>query len=138
MAVVLPVFFTFMFALIEFSHAYFVINVLNAATKKAARIGIGDDVTTAQVEAKVRSLLSSAIKTDHVTVVVKNAGTFDSSNVNPKTINYSSLPAIELSDADPRQLFIVRASVPYEDVALIKPFWIKNVTLSGQSVMRHE
>lgn len=138
MAVVLPVFFLFMFALVEFSHAYFVINVLNGACKKAARMGIGDDVTTTQVEAKVREILTKAMKVNNVTVVVKNAGTFDSSSTNPANINYNSLPSIELSDAEPRQLFIVRASVPYEDVSLIPPLWIKNITLSGQSVMRHE
>ena len=40
MAVVLPVFFLFIFALMEFSHAYMVVSMLNAACKRAARYGV--------------------------------------------------------------------------------------------------
>lgn len=138
MAVVLPVFFLFLFALMEFSHAYMIISMLNAATKRAARYGVADGVSTANVEAKVKAILGSAMKTTNVTVQVKNAGMFDASTVNASTINYSTLPSIELNGSKARQLFIVRAQVKYEDVALIPPFWIKGATLSGQSVMRHE
>ncbi len=138
MAFVLPVFLIFLFALVEFSHAYLVINILNAATKRAARQGVAEGVSTATVEQRVRDILGSAIHTTNVTVQVKDAGNFDGSNLDPKNVNYSALPAIELSNASERQLFIVRASVRYDDVALMPPFWVKNLVLSGQSVMRHE
>lgn len=136
-AVALPVFFTFMFALFEFGHAYMIQNTLNAAAKRAARYGIADDVTTAQVKKKVEDILRPAMNISRATIYIKNAGTFDTATT-PTNINYSALPAIELKDAEPRQLFLVRVEVPYRDVAIIPPFWIKNVTLKGQSVIRHE
>ena len=138
MAVVLPVFFLFTFALMEFSHAYMVVSMMDAATKRAARYGIAEGVSTTQVESKVKAILGKAMKTTNVTVQVKDAGVFDGTSVNPGSINYGSLPAIDLSKTESRHLFIVRAQVAYKDVALIPPFWIKNATLSGQSVMRHE
>ena len=138
MAVIMPVFGLFLAGLLEFGHAYMVINALNGAAKKAARYGAVDDVTTTNVVDRVKEILGAAVNVNKVSIQVKNAGVFDSSNVNPKTINYAALPAIELSTAEPRQLFIVRVSVPYKDVAILPPFWIKNATLSGQSVMRHE
>jgi Flp pilus assembly protein TadG len=138
MAVVLPVFFLFLFALMEFSHAYMVVSMLNAATKRAARYGVADGVSTTSVEQKVKDILAPSMTTADVTVQVKNAGVFDEAGVNPSSIDYGSLQAIDLTTAASRQLFVVRAEVRYEDVALIPPFWIKNATLSAQSVMRHE
>lgn len=138
LAVILPVFFLFMFTLIEFSHSYLISNALGAATRKAARYGSCDGITTAATEQKAVELITKAMKVNKATVVVKDASVFDSSSVDPSTINYSTLPAIELKDASPRKLFIVRAEVNYADVALLPPFWLKTLKLSGQSVMRHE
>ena len=115
-----------------------VINSINAAATKAARLGIAEGITTADVQARLDEILSASIDTTNVVVYVRDASTFDSAGVDPVSINYASLPSIELSDAEPRQLFVVRAEVPYEDVAIMPPFWITNITLSGQSVMRHE
>jgi len=137
-AVTLPVFFLFVFGLLEFGHAFMVINSINAAATKAARLGISEGITTADVEARLDELLGASIDMTHATVYVKDASVFDSGGVDPTSINYATLPAIEVGDAEPRQLFVVRAEVPYEDVAIMPPFWVTNITLSGQSVMRHE
>lgn len=137
-AVTLPVFFLFVWGLIEFGHAFMVINSINAAATKAARLGIAEGVTTAQVEARLDELLSASVDTTNATVYVKDASMFDAPGVDPTGINYSTLPSIELDQAEPRQLFVVRAEVPYNDVAIMPPFWITDVTLTGQSVMRHE
>lgn len=137
-AVCLPVFFMFLFGLFEFGYAHMVINTLNNACRKAARFGVAEQVTTAQVVARVNELLNASIDASHATVYVKDASVFDGSSVNAGSINYSGLPAIELSSAEPRQLFVVRVEVPYDDVAILPPFWITNATLKGQSVMRHE
>ena len=51
MAMVLPVFLTFLFGLYEFGHAYMVINTLKAAANKAARSG----VETSELQALVKS-----------------------------------------------------------------------------------
>ena len=138
MAFVLPVFFLFLFALFEFSHAYMTINLLNAACKRAARLGVTEGVTTTQVEARVREILSTAFDSSVITVQVKDASVFDSGNVNAGGINYGALPGIELATTGTRQLFVVRAEVPYDRVAIVPPFYAQGLVLSGQSVMRHE
>lgn len=138
MGVVLPVFFIFLFGLFEFGHAYMVVNILNAAAKRAAREGVADGVTTSDVQNRVLEILSSAIDTSDVTVQIKDASTFDSGSVDAGTVDYDSLPAIELNTAEPRQLFVVRIQVPYDSVAVFPPKWVEDITLTGQSVMRHE
>lgn len=137
-AVVVPVFAIFLAGIVEFGHLYMVMNSLNAAAKKAARVGVADGISTSDVEAEVLRILSAAIDTSHATVQIANAGVFDTQGMDPSSINYDDLPTIELSEAEPRQLFIVRVSVPYDDVAVMTPFWAKGLTLTGQSVMRHE
>jgi len=137
-AIILPVFFLFLFALFEVGHAYMVVNVLNAAATKAAREGIAEGVTTATVSARVLSTLSTAFDTSTVTVYVKDAGVFDTPGIDPTTIDYANLPSIQLINADPRQLFVVRVEVPYDTIAIFSPKWITGLTLKGQAVMRHE
>lgn len=137
-AVVMPVFLIFVWAIIEFGHAFMVVNLLNAAAKRASREGVVDDVTTAQVIARVNEIVGSAISTDSLTVLVKNGNAFDDPDVDPTGINYSALPNIELADAEPRQLFIVYVEVPYSQVAIMPPKWVTGVTLRGQSAQRHE
>lgn len=138
MAVVLPVFFLFLFSLFEFAHVFMVQNMLKAATNAAAREGIVEGASTSQVEQRVTEILTAAFNTGDVTVMVKNAGVFDDGSTDPTTIEYANLPNIDLTQAESRQLFIVRAEVDYEKVALFPPMWVESLRLSGQSVMRHE
>ncbi len=138
MAVVTPVFFLFLFTLFEFAHVQMVSNMLRSAAKQAARLGVANAVTTAQVEERAREILSSAFPVDAVTISVKDAGVFDSPQVDPENVDYDSLPPIELSEAEPRQLFVIHITVPYDAVSVMPPMFVKGVTLRGQSVMRHE
>lgn len=137
-ALVISAFGVFLGGILEFGHAYLVINTLNSAAKRAARYGTCDQVTTQQVREMATNILSKSIKSNRATILVKDGSVFDSGNVNANSIDYASLPNIELSTADSRDLYIVRITVPYNDVALLPPFWAKNLTLKGQAVMRHE
>ena len=137
-AFVFPVFLTFLFAMWEFTHAYMVLNVLNSAANKAARYGVSKDVTTADVSNKVLQMVDSAFQSTNATVLVKDASVFDVEPVNPNDIDYGALPDIELVNAEPQQLFVVQVSVPYDDVAIMTPFFAKSLQLHGQAVMRHE
>ena len=83
-------------------------------------------------------VVGSAIPAAAATILVKNADAFDVTGVNASTINYSALPNIELSTAERRQLFIVRISVPYSDVAILGPRWLGGLIVYGQCVMRKE
>lgn len=141
-AIVLPVFFLFLFGLWEFSHFYFVGNMLDAAARRAARNGTLDGTSTAQVENEVKTTLAHAFDSSKVTVRIKDASAFESSTVDASNIDYSDLPDIELNDAEPRQLFIIRVEVDYADVGIISNSlfggWLTGKKLTGQAVMRHE
>jgi len=136
-AVVAPVFAIFLAAIMEFGHAFLVVGTLNAAAKQAARHGAVDGITTADVVAKANGILGAALETSDATVLVKDASIFDAESL-PETIEYDELPNIEVSTAGRRQLYVVRIEVDYNDVAIMPPFWAKDVHLVGQSVMRHE
>lgn len=134
----LPIFGILLAGLMEFSHYYMVVHTLNAAARSGANYGSYAGVTNDQVIAKVNTVVQGAFASSKASVIVKDASTFDSSGVNPSTLNYSSLPSITLSQADTSDLFLVQVSVPYNDVALLPPWWIKNATVIGRAVMRHE
>ena len=114
------------------------IHTLNSAARRAARLGVSETATTASVTALANQIVSSAIPNTSTTILVKNGDAFDVTGVNASTINYSTLPNIELSTAARRQLFIVRVSVPYSSVAILGPKWLSELTVYGQCVMRKE
>ncbi|HRA88160.1 MAG TPA: pilus assembly protein [Planctomycetaceae bacterium] len=137
-AVVLPIFFLILFGFIEFGHVFMTIHALNSAARKAARLGVSETATTADVRTLANQIVNSSIPAARATILVKNGSTFDSAGVDAASINYASLPDIELLTAERRQLFIVRVSVPYSDVAILGPKWLGGLTVYGQSVMRRE
>lgn len=136
-AVVAPVFAVFLAAIMEFGHAFLVVGTLNAAAKQAARHGAVEGISTADVVAKANGILGAALDATDATVVVKDASVFDEETL-PEVIDYNLLPNIELNTAERRQLYVVRIEVDYNDVAIMPPFWAKDLRLMGQSVMRHE
>ena len=138
-AFVLPVFMFIVLAIIEFGHAQMVINVLQSACRNGARVGTTEGTTTSDVLARVDQTLSSAFETATVDTFVLDASVFDSGGSTPATgSEIEAMPPIELSDAEPRQMFVVRASVPYNDIALVPMPFMNGVVLDGQSFMRHE
>jgi hypothetical protein len=132
------VFAVFLAGIMEFGHAYLVINTLQASAKSAARIGALDDRTTSDVRDEANRILGSAFDKTQAVIEIKDASVFDESTVDADSIDYGALPEVEVGDLDPGDLFIVRIRVPYNNVALLPPFWAKDLTLSAQSVMRHE
>ncbi|MCA8998904.1 MAG: hypothetical protein KDA80_18035 [Planctomycetaceae bacterium] len=136
---VISVFGIFLGGIIEFAHAYLVIHTLNAAAKRAARYGAAEGVSTTEVRDRVDELLGSTFRPSEATIYVKDAGVFDSAPFNPTAVDYTNLPDIELEDAEPTQLFAVRVSVPYNEIAIMPTtMWVKDLTLWGGAVMRHE
>jgi hypothetical protein len=138
MAVVLPVFGIFMAGLMETGHAYMVMQTMNSAAKQAARVGAIENKTTQDVIDRATEIFSAAYNPVEATIYVKDGSTFDTPGFDPTGLDYTGLPDIEVSEAESRQLFIVRVEVPYDDVSLLPTFWVKNITLSGLAVMRHE
>ena len=139
MAMVSPILFFFVLAIIEFGHAQMAINVLNSACRNGARMGSVEGTTTSQVVARVDQTLSSAFETASASILVKDASVFDSSGSPPSSgAEVEALPNLEVGDAEPLQLFAVRASVPYNKIALVPMPFMEGVVLDGQMFMRHE
>lgn len=138
-AFVLPVFLLFVLALIEFGHAQMINNLLRSACRAGARMGSTEGNTTADVENHVRQILGSAMNSNDVDVFVKDARSFDEgASVPTQQSGFEDLPGINLQDAEPRALFLVRAKVEYNDVALVPMEFMEGVVLQGQAFMRHE
>lgn len=138
-AVVLPVYLLLLFGIIEFGHAQLVMNLLNSACRNGARIGSTEGTTTANVTARVNQTLGAVVPSSKVTVYVKDASSFDSALAPPVTdAALEALPTCEVSTAEPRQLFLVRAKVRYNDICLVPMPFLKNLTLDAQAFMRHE
>ena len=63
----------------------------------------------------------------------------DTAPTNPTTnAEFTALPNQELRDASPRQMFMVHASVEYNDVSLVNLPFMDGITLSGHAISRHE
>lgn len=137
-ALVLPVLGILLAGLMEFGHYFMVLNTLNSAAREGVQIGCYEEVTSAQVAAKINKVVAAALNVSQVTVSVRDGSVFDTANVNPANINYETLPLKEVSTCKRGDCFLAQVSVPYNNVALLPPFWLKNKTVIGRAVMRHE
>ncbi len=143
-ALVMPVYLLFVFVLLEFGHAMMVNNTIRSACRDGARIGTVEGTTTQMVQQRVEEVLASAVNPVHVQVFVKNANAFDVGDPPTSDEAIEKLPDLELIEAETRQLFVVRAKVPYQQVAILPvnlPLagsFLQGVELTGQAFMRHE
>ena len=140
----LPVFMMFVLAIIEFGHAQLVNNVLRNACRTGARLGATEGQSTADVEARVRQIVASAVDPGKVQIFVKNGSVYDEGGGPTEGAGIEGLTDLELSDAETRQMFVVRAKIDYDDVNIVPiplPYvgeFLTDVTLEGQAFMRHE
>lgn len=138
-AVVLPVYLLLIFAIIEIGHATMVVNLLQSGCRSAARMGSMQGPNTSQVIEEVRRTLGTAVNPNVVNVFVQDASSMDSGAVWPTTdAEVNALPPMEVFEAEPRQMFVVRASVNYNDVSVLPMPFLAGVTLDAQAFMRHE
>ncbi|NOZ39552.1 MAG: pilus assembly protein [Planctomycetes bacterium] len=138
-AFVLPVLFFFLFAIIEFGHAQLVNNMLNKACRAGARIGSVEGTSSADVVAQVNQTMAPVIDSGDLTVFVNDASVFDSGGTPPADgAAVEALPSVEVSDVEPRQMFVIRARLYYNDIALVPMPFMDGVELNSQAFMRHE
>ena len=138
-AFVLPVFFVFLFFLFEYGHAQMIANLLNNATRAGARLGSIEGVTVDEIETRVLDVMAAGVDRDKVTVIIKDASSYDTSGEIPTTADeFAAMPDLDLTNVQPRQLFMIRATVDYDDVSIIPMSWMTDVQLSGQAFTRHE
>lgn len=137
-AFVLPVFLLLLFAIFEFGHAQMVNNMMSTACRNAARIGAVEGSTTDQVQARVEETIGKFVPIESVEIFVKNASSFDGGGTTPNGEGLEQLPNIDLSTTEPRTLFVVRAKVPYNEIAIVPMPFLKDVIIDAQAFMRHE
>lgn len=138
-AFVLPVFLMLVLGLIELGHAQMVQNVLRSACRSGARLGSTEGQTTADVEEHVRRVLAGAMDADQVYVFVKDASSIDGGGGVPESGEaLEAMPPASLENMEARSLFMIRARVNYNDIALVPMPFAENVVLEGQAFMRHE
>jgi Flp pilus assembly protein TadG len=137
-ALIMPIFVLFLAALMEFGHFFLVRHMTNAAARKAASYGCAEGITSTQVINKAKEVINAAYNANKATIIVRDASVFDSTSVNPSSLNYDGLPSITLESAETSQFFLVQVKVNYKDVSILPPFWLSGATVIGRSVMRHE
>ncbi len=138
-AFVLPVFIFFIFGVFELGHAMMVSNMMKTSCRSAARYGSTEGVTSSQIEARVRKILAPAMDVDAVTISVKSGAAYDNGDDLPETAeDFDDLDDFETANAESKQIFIVRATVPYSEVSLLSLPYTDRLTLTGTALTRHE
>jgi len=138
-AIVLPVFVLFLFGIFEYSRAVWIHNMLKGACNTAAREGIVEGVSTNDVIVSVRQKLASSLDSNDVIVTVKNGGVYDTNNDFPESLDDADdLPNLELANAGSRQLFVVTASVSYNDISFIRFKSFFGLNLGAMAIERRE
>lgn len=139
-AVILPVFFLVLFAIIEFGHVYLVIHSLNSAAKKASRDAAVLGVSNDEVVQYINGQLQGVLDLSKTRVLIKDASSYDDQDVDVSTLRDEDFPDIDLASAQSRQLFLIRVEVDYDTVSIIPSFWrhVLGRTINGRSIMRHE
>ncbi len=144
----LPVFLAVVYALLEFSHVQAVKHILNNACREAARLGSTTGVGEAEVRGRFEEIVETLINPDEATLLLKQLESYDQGNPLPQSMeDWEALPNMNFADPEPRQLFVVQAYVPYQNVAIL-PLRMWNFmhgdvaadpfTLRAQAFMRHE
>lgn len=116
-AVVAPVFFLFVFGMIEYGRMVMVEQILTNAAREGARVGILDNSTTSDVDAAVNQYLTAA-------------------NITGATITVTPSPPSSASYGSPVS---VQVAVSFNNVSwLPSPFFLGGTTLSYTATMRRE
>jgi Flp pilus assembly protein TadG len=116
-AVVAPVFFLLVFAMIEFGRMVMVQQILTNAAREGARVGVLDGSTESKVDTAVNNYLTAA-------------------GISNSTITVSPNPP---SSATSSGAVTVTVSVPFNSVSwLPSPLYLGGKTMSFSAVMRRE
>jgi Flp pilus assembly protein TadG len=138
-AIVLPVFLIFVFGLFEYCHIQMVSNLLKGSCRSAARFGATEGRTNSETTNLLSNKMAPALNPNLLAIQIKDASGYDAGGELPDSpSDYQDMPDLNLLNAEPRQLFVVRATVNYNDVAILSLPWMGSITLAGQAFMRHE
>ena len=140
-AVVLPVYLLLLLGIVEFGHAQLVRQPAEQRVPQrgARRLDRGHDERRRRWRACSRRVGTAVpVEQDHG-LRARTPACSTARGTPPTTdAGLEALPDVEVADAEPRQMFVVRAKVAYNDIALVPMPFLKNVTLDAQAFMRHE
>lgn len=138
-AIVLPIFLAFVFGVFEFGRLQLVCNLLTSSARAGARLGATEGISTSTAMNHVLSAMAIGVDAGDVSVAVKDASVYDGSGPYPQCLgDFQSLPDVELSGLEARELFLIHTSIPYNEVAILPFPFLRDWTLTGRAVMRHE
>ena len=100
--------------------------------------GAVEGTSTAQVAARINDTMTPVVAPENLSIFVNDASIYDMGTPPTTASGIEGLPGVELSSVEPRQMFVVRATLPYNDIALVPMPFLKNVVLYSQAFMRHE
>lgn len=130
MALVLPIFLTVVFGIIEFGRGFMVSQLVTNAAREGARRAIVDGSTNSDVTSAIQTFLASSasVATADVTVTIA---------VTPATGNPAN-PTNSLASCSSKDLITVTVTVPFDKVALMTGKYLTGKNLTGKASMRHE
>lgn len=144
-ALAFPVFVTITLGMFEFGRVYMLTHAMNAAARQAGRIAVTDVDSTTEVINTAKDFLTDAGYDDSkFRVLIIDASPLDVPNPDPG--DYADLlnnatpgNPYDVTDAEARQLMIVRVETTFQDVSLFTPRWMAGSTeLAGQVAIRKE
>ena len=135
----MPVFLVFLFGLFEIGHVLLVKHMLAGAARSAARHGTTEGVDNDGVQAVLLAYLDATVDAEHVTVSIKDASMFDTGGELPENQDdWDELADVDVDSLDTRDLFAVRATIPFSEVVYLPLPFTDGIMLEGTSVLRHE
>ena len=129
MALVLPVFLTLLFGMVESGRAMMMSQVIVNASREGARVAASDGATNAAVETTVESYLQQSLGLTGADMTVTITVTPGPGNPDP---------ANNVANASPGDKCTVQTEVPYSNLAIFGGRILDGATLRGFCSMRHE
>ncbi len=130
MALVLPIFCTMVFGIIEFGRGFMVSQLVTNAAREGTRRAIVDGSTNSDVTSAIQTYLNSAcgVATADISITIAVA---------PATGNPAN-PTNSLASCASKDLITVTVSVPFNKVSLLTGNYLTGKNLTGKASMRHE
>lgn len=141
LAMTLPIIMMICLGILEMSRAFQVSQILTAAAREGARLGMLYNIKLATGQANANDKVKQDIKNFLVASGITATPTIYIVKAEPAPTTTSvSAPTVSLDDYDSinNEHFRVRVEVNFNDVSLGPPNFLKGTKLHGEIVMKHE
>ncbi len=128
MAVCFPIFMLILLGIMEFGRALMVSQLLASASREGCRIAVIDGATNSDVEAKIKTHVTSMVGCQDADVTVDIVVT----SVQTDT------EVASLADVDQRDLIEIDVTIPFNAISYTGGRFLNGQTIRGQCAMRKE